>query len=72
MKTLVTEMCSNCMNENTLEWDTEKEGYKAYCPHCGEKMMLCDECTHASDNEGGQCDYDSETEDVLELEDEMR
>lgn len=30
-------------------FEEQYEGYVAYCPHCGSKMMLCDECIH-SDN----------------------
>lgn len=45
----VCEVCPECGAENVMTWDVEKEGYVAYCPHCGSKMMLCDECFH-SDN----------------------
>ena len=45
----VVEVCPECGAENVMTWDVEKEGYVAYCPHCGSKMMLCDECIH-SDN----------------------
>ena len=38
----VTEYCSECETENTMVWDVKTEGYKAYCPHCGKVMMLCD------------------------------
>ena len=38
------ELCSYCMGENVLQWDVEKDGYKAKCQHCGEEMMLCDAC----------------------------
>jgi Lar family restriction alleviation protein len=51
----VTEMCGNCMSENTFDWDVKTDGYKAYCPHCGEEMMLCDECKHAEDNPNHIC-----------------
>ena len=43
----VVEVCPECGAENVMTWDVEKEGYVAYCPHCGSKMMLCDECIHA-------------------------
>lgn len=46
---LVTEFCPECNTENTLVWDVEEDGYVAYCPHCGARMMLCDECQHADD-----------------------
>ena len=45
----VVEVCPECGAENVMTWDVEKEGYVAYCPHCGSKMMLCDECLHADD-----------------------
>ena len=51
----VVEVCPECGAENVMTWDVEKEGYVAYCPHCGSKMMLCDECIH-SDN-APTCDW---------------
>ena len=39
-----TEVCPECGIENTFEWDVQKEGLEAYCPHCGVHMMLCSEC----------------------------
>lgn len=45
----VVEVCPECGAENIMTWDVEKDGYVAYCPHCGSKMMLCDECLHADD-----------------------
>lgn len=51
----VCEICPECGAENIMTWDVEKEGYVAYCPHCGSKMMLCDECIH-SDN-APTCDW---------------
>lgn len=45
----VVEVCPECGAENIMTWDVEKEGYVAYCPHCGSKMMLCDECIHSDD-----------------------
>lgn len=43
----VVEVCPECGAENIMRWNVKKEGYVAYCPHCGSKMMLCDECIHA-------------------------
>lgn len=43
----VVEVCPECGAENVMRWNVEKEGYVAYCPHCGSKMMLCDECIHS-------------------------
>ena len=51
----VCEVCPDCGAENIMRWDVEKEGYVAYCSHCGSKMMLCDECLH-SDN-APTCDW---------------
>lgn len=45
----VCEVCPECGAENIMTWNVETEGYVAYCPHCGSKMMLCDECLHADD-----------------------
>lgn len=54
-KKTVTEWCAHCNTENTIEWD--KTNYVIYCPHCGEKILLCDACTHAEDNPDGKCDW---------------
>lgn len=51
----VVEVCPECGAENVMTWDVETEGYVAYCPHCGSKMMLCDECLHADDAK--ECDW---------------
>lgn len=55
------EMCPHCGEENTVEWDVEKDGYEIVCPNCDEKMMLCDACTHSDDNKSGFCDWSKET-----------
>jgi hypothetical protein len=61
---IVTEWCPHCENEIEMTWDTDSLGFKAFCPVCGERLMLCDECQHRDD--GGKrtddCDYDSETD----------
>ena len=55
---IVTEVCPNCGVENEIHgWDTDRDGFTAYCPHCGCTMMLCDECMHAEDNPGKICDW---------------
>ena len=56
----VTEFCPHCENEITMMWDVETRGYKAYCPVCGGRLMLCDECFHGEP--GYSCDYSSETD----------
>lgn len=58
--TEAVEMCPHCMGENVFPgWDTEEQGYVSVCQHCGEKIMLCDECQHADDNPVGKCDWES-------------
>lgn len=59
------EMCPHCMSENVFpDYDTKKDGYKVRCQHCGEEIMLCDECQHSDDyrpcdwretSTGGKC-----------------
>lgn len=56
----VTEVCPYCNSEVTITWNTDVDGFKAFCPHCGERLMLCDECRHADGS--GDCDYDSATD----------
>ena len=52
------EMCPHCDNENIYPmWDVEKNGYIAKCNHCGEEIFLCDECMHAEDNKGMDCNW---------------
>lgn len=57
---IVTEVCPTCEAEVELVWNMEENGYKAYCPYCGGRLMLCDECLHRG--HGGcycsDCDYD--------------
>jgi len=42
----VVEWCPHCGCENEIRWNTEVMGFKAYCPYCGNVLMLCDECQH--------------------------
>ena len=59
----VCEYCSMCENEIELQWSTKRWGYKAFCPHCGTRLMLCDECQHRTDGSFlDDCDYDFETD----------
>ena len=51
----VTEVCSHCDSEVTLPWDIAESGYKAFCPYCGNRLMLCAYCPRQK-----QCDYDKE------------
>ena len=59
-----SELCPHCDCENEFQWDTEVDGFKAYCPHCGNIMMLCDLCLHApiTDEYIGGCDYCEKTD----------
>ena len=52
---VVTEVCPNCEKEVELVWDTDTDGYQIFCPSCGEKMMLCDDCRHSPDTQ--ECDF---------------
>lgn len=54
----VTEVCPHCESEVTLHWDIKNRGYKAYCPVCGERLMLCSAC-HSNEY---RCDYDRKTD----------
>lgn len=61
----VTEWCPNCDREVTLGWDVNLDGYKAFCPYCGNRLLLCDECQHrVKENPAffGDCDYDDDTD----------
>lgn len=55
----VAEFCSNCESEIEMAWNTKLWGYKAFCPVCGKRLMLCDACLH--DEQAG-CDYNSDTD----------
>ena len=36
----VTERCQHCESEIMMRWNVEELGYRAYCPVCGEPLML--------------------------------
>lgn len=57
---IVTEWCPSCENEIEMRWSVEEMGYKAFCPVCGNRLMLCDECQHGENPP--PCDYDRETD----------
>lgn len=58
VETEAVECCPECEGENVFEdYDAKQDGYKVHCQHCGEEMMLCDECLHADDNLGQYCDW---------------
>lgn len=52
-----TEMCPHCQREIELTWNTDTDGYIIYCPSCGRKIFLCDECQHSEDNLYRKCDW---------------
>lgn len=53
----VTEYCSECEREAEFRWHIESDGYKAFCPHCGSRLMLCNMCPRAYN-----CGYDRDTD----------
>ena len=57
----VTEVCPHCDNEITMIWNVAERGLKAFCPVCGNRLMLCSECP-ATTERGAACDYDSKTD----------
>lgn len=60
MRYEVIEVCPACEAEVTMLWNVQQDGHKAFCPHCGNRLMLCDECLHREG--GGRCDYDQKTD----------
>lgn len=57
MKAIVIEVCPHCDEEVEFMWDTDEKGYQAFCPNCGNELMLCSECFDAYDNIGQSCDW---------------
>lgn len=54
------EVCPHCEKENIFPmWDVTVSGFKVVCQHCGEEIMLCDECQHTEDEDGYtvNCDW---------------
>ena len=54
------EICPHCDSENIYPmWNTEVDGFVAVCKHCGEEILLCDECQHTilQDGEPHDCDW---------------
>lgn len=56
---IITEMCSYCGSEIEMRWAVNIRGYQAFCPVCGKRLMLCDECRHTEGD--AYCDYDRTT-----------
>lgn len=67
----VVECCPECGREIELRWDIKEDGYEIYCPYCGVRMMLCDECMHRDENDEpiecdcSCCDYDMENKECF-------
>ena len=55
---VVVGQCSECDNEVWLNWDVERDGRTAYCPHCGYSIKLRGMCDV---RDGGKCDWNSKT-----------
>ena len=51
------EYCNVCENEIRLHWHINQDGFQAYCPVCGSRLMLCDACTHRHGEACDDCDY---------------
>lgn len=58
----VVEWCPECNTEVEMCWDVERDGYKAFCPVCGNRLMLCDECHHRNGEFHDDCDYNGITD----------
>lgn len=59
---IVSEYCSNCETEIEMRWSVNVLGYKAFCPVCGKRLMLCDACQHPGGGPCSEnCDYSSAT-----------
>ena len=43
-KQILSEWCSHCETEVTIEWDIATQGWIFYCPSCGKKMFMCNMC----------------------------
>lgn len=57
-KGIVVESCPCCEMEVEMLWDTKEDGFKAYCPYCGSRLMLCSECCDV----GYYCDFNMKTD----------
>ena len=55
------DVCPHCDQEvPVLNW-APSDGYRVYCPYCGERILLCSECYHALDNPKHICDWNDKT-----------
>lgn len=54
----VIEICPECGKKNIWSnLDPALCNYEAVCKHCGEKLLLCDECLNAADNPYQECNW---------------
>lgn len=58
---LATVICAKCKRSSTFKWNADRDGYIAYCPHCGAELRICSECRRE------RCDYNSYTGDCSML-----
>lgn len=58
----VTELCPCCEHEVTLQWNVKEDGLKAFCPHCGSRLMLCSCCPATNNDDLAGCDYNQRTD----------
>ena len=56
----VVEWCVHCERQIVMLWDVQEDGLTAFCPYCGQKMMLCEQCQ-------GDCDYNYGTDICKEM-----
>ena len=59
------EMCPHCMREAEIRWNVNEDGFKAYCPYCGKKLMLCNACQHRYGDFSDDCDYCSQKDSCM-------
>lgn len=56
-QTEVTELCPHCDREVTIMWNLVEDGLKAFCPYCGNRLMLCAYCPATDPESSDGCDY---------------
>lgn len=53
----ICECCPHCGNEIEMNHNVAESGFAVICPECGEKMMICSECTYIFGDY--HCDWNS-------------
>lgn len=46
----IEEPCSHCDELVNVDWNLTEHGYVMYCPYCGKKMYLCNQCPLCSES----------------------